>query len=53
MVELSGIIDSDFLEKCENKCKILVSATTTNSKGASEIHKNKKEFWTCSKACWS
>ncbi|XP_048793235.1 general transcription factor 3C polypeptide 6 isoform X2 [Lagopus muta] len=23
MVELSGIIDSDFLEKCENKCKIL------------------------------
>uniref|UniRef100_A0A8C2YPG0 Ral transcription factor IIIC subunit 6 n=1 Tax=Chinchilla lanigera TaxID=34839 RepID=A0A8C2YPG0_CHILA len=24
-VELSGIIDSDFLSKCENKCKILVS----------------------------
>uniref|UniRef100_A0A6J0US66 General transcription factor 3C polypeptide 6 isoform X2 n=1 Tax=Pogona vitticeps TaxID=103695 RepID=A0A6J0US66_9SAUR len=23
MVELSGIIDSDFLKKCENKCKIL------------------------------
>ncbi|XP_050171851.1 general transcription factor 3C polypeptide 6 isoform X3 [Myiozetetes cayanensis] len=23
MVELSGIIDSNFLEKCENKCKIL------------------------------
>ncbi|XP_053160603.1 general transcription factor 3C polypeptide 6 isoform X2 [Hemicordylus capensis] len=23
MVELSGIIDSEFLEKCENKCKIL------------------------------
>ncbi|XP_015274242.1 PREDICTED: general transcription factor 3C polypeptide 6 isoform X2 [Gekko japonicus] len=23
MVELSGIIDSDFLEKCENRCKIL------------------------------
>ncbi|XP_067323192.1 general transcription factor 3C polypeptide 6 isoform X2 [Anolis sagrei] len=23
MVELSGIIDSDFLEKCDNKCKIL------------------------------
>ncbi|KAM6460316.1 general transcription factor 3C polypeptide 6 isoform 2-T2 [Liasis olivaceus] len=23
VVELSGIIDSDFLEKCENKCKIL------------------------------
>uniref|UniRef100_A0A8D0C3P7 General transcription factor 3C polypeptide 6 n=1 Tax=Salvator merianae TaxID=96440 RepID=A0A8D0C3P7_SALMN len=23
MVELSGMIDSDFLEKCENKCKIL------------------------------
>uniref|UniRef100_K7G730 General transcription factor 3C polypeptide 6 n=1 Tax=Pelodiscus sinensis TaxID=13735 RepID=K7G730_PELSI len=23
MVELSGIIDSDFLEKCENKCKVL------------------------------
>lgn len=30
MVELSGIIDSDFLEKCENKCKILVSVTTTH-----------------------
>lgn len=25
LVELSGIIDSDFLSKCENKCKILVS----------------------------
>ncbi|KAB0406231.1 hypothetical protein E2I00_017223, partial [Balaenoptera physalus] len=23
LVELSGIIDSDFLSKCENKCKIL------------------------------
>ncbi|XP_078512213.1 general transcription factor 3C polypeptide 6 isoform X2 [Lissotriton helveticus] len=23
MVELSGILDSDFLEKCENRCKIL------------------------------
>ncbi|XP_060094166.1 general transcription factor 3C polypeptide 6 isoform X2 [Heteronotia binoei] len=23
MVELSGIIDSDFLDKCENRCKIL------------------------------
>ena len=25
MVELSGILDSDLLSKCENKCKILVS----------------------------
>lgn len=25
LVELSGIMDSDFLSKCENKCKILVS----------------------------
>ena len=23
LVELSGIIDSDFLSKCENKCKVL------------------------------
>ena len=23
MVELSGILDSDLLSKCENKCKIL------------------------------
>lgn len=30
MVELSGIIDSDFLEKCENKCKILVSMINTS-----------------------
>ncbi|XP_006004345.1 general transcription factor 3C polypeptide 6 [Latimeria chalumnae] len=27
LVELSGIIDSDFLTKCENKCKILGIAT--------------------------
>lgn len=33
MVELSGIIDSDFLEKCENKCKILVSDYSTIGKG--------------------
>lgn len=33
MVELSGIIDSDFLEKCENKCKILVSDYSTVGKG--------------------
>lgn len=33
MVELSGIIDSDFLEKCESKCKILVSDYSTIGKG--------------------